>query len=120
MTYLLGLSRSIFDLENALFRSSPFFVKSKFLTSKIKNSDFSPNLSYRLEIWDFGEDRLENKFTVIFGVTDLKIFQHEGGVRMAKIAFLLVKINPDHPKNHPIYILYLERYFFDLLKSKIK
>ena len=49
------LSRSIFDLKNALFQSSPFLVKSKFSTSKIKNFDFSPNLSYRLEIWDFGE-----------------------------------------------------------------
>ena len=45
--YLMGLSRSIFDLENALFQSSPFFMKSKIL-----NLDFSPNLNYRLEIWD--------------------------------------------------------------------
>ena len=57
------------------------------------------------EIWyDFGVKNLKIKFGVILGVTDLKIFQHEGGYRMAKIAFSWLKINSDRPKYHLINI----------------
>ena len=108
--YLMGLSRPILSPENALFQSSPFFVKykkSKFWFHQNSVSDLKCEILMRINL----------KINLVW--FDLKIFQHEGGYRMAKIAFSRLKINLDRPKYDLINIFGFKWSRYKLLKSKI-